>query len=101
MHQNAADTSLDPEEHLARDWALFESVETGASGRLCRSWEATRPVVVVGRNGHVASDVIEDTCRADGVRVLRRFSGGGAVVLAPGGRSGPLRSSCRAQCRPR
>ena len=27
---------------------------------------------------------IQDACRADGVAVLRRFSGGGAVVLGPG-----------------
>ena len=32
----------------------------------------------------VADDVIQDACRADRVRVLRRFSGGGAVVLGPG-----------------
>ena len=32
----------------------------------------------------IAADVIEEACRADGVRVLRRFSGGGAVVLGPG-----------------
>jgi lipoate---protein ligase len=84
MHENVEESGLDPEEHLAREWALFQSVETGASGNLYRCWQAVRPVVVVGRSGHVADDVILEECRADGVRVLRRFSGGGAVVLGPG-----------------
>jgi len=84
MHQNVDKSGLDPEEELARDWALFQSVETGTSERLSRCWQATRPVVVVGRNCRVAGDVIQEACHADDVRVLRRFSGGGAVVLAPG-----------------
>jgi lipoate-protein ligase A len=89
MHQNVDDESsdpnpLDPEAQLARDWALFRSVENGTFENLYRCWHASRPVVVVGRNSHIDDDVIEDACRADGVPVLRRFSGGGAVVLAPG-----------------
>lgn len=81
MHQNVDD---DPEEQLARDLALFQAVETGSARNRCRCWHATRPVVVVGRHGNVADEVLHETCRADNVRVLRRFSGGGAVVLAPG-----------------
>jgi lipoate-protein ligase A len=84
MHQNGEETTVDPHEQLARDWALFQSVEAGASGDLCRCWQAARPVVVVGRSSHIAADVVQETCLADGVRVLRRVSGGGAVVLGPG-----------------
>jgi lipoate-protein ligase A len=84
MHDNIEESGLDPEEQLACEWAVFQSVETGASGDFCQCWHATRPIVVVGRNGRIADDVILDTCRMDGVRVLRRFSGGGAIVLAPG-----------------
>ena len=84
MHENAGETSLDPEEQLRREWALFRSVETGSPGNLCRCWEASQPVVVVGRSTNLAADVVLDTCRDDRVPVLRRFSGGGAVVLAPG-----------------
>jgi lipoate---protein ligase len=89
MHQNIHHSSLDPnrldpEAQLSRDWALFQAVENGTPDSLCRCWQATRPVVVVGRNGRVDDDVIEQACRADSVPVLRRFSGGGAVVLAPG-----------------
>ena len=84
MHENVEETRLDPEEQLTREWALFQSVEAGSPGNLCRCWQTTQPVVVVGRNSPIAADVMLDTCREDRVRVLRRFSGGGAVVLGPG-----------------
>jgi len=84
MHQNVEEACLDSEAHLARDWALFQSVEAGTSEILYRYWHAIQPVVVVGRNSHVDDDVIHEKCRADKVHVLRRFSGGGAVVLGPG-----------------
>jgi lipoate-protein ligase A len=83
-HDSIEESGPDPEEQLAHEWAMFQCVETGASGTLTRCWQAVRPVVVVGRHGRVADDVIQETCRTDGVRVLRRFSGGGAIVLAPG-----------------
>jgi lipoate---protein ligase len=84
MHQNVVENGFDPEEELAADWASFQAVETGAAVIRCRCWETTHPVVVIGHHGVVADEVIPDACRADGVRVLRRFSGGGAVVLGPG-----------------
>jgi lipoate-protein ligase A len=84
LHQNIEETSLDPEEQLARDWALFQSVEIGASGDLCRCWHAPRPIVVVGRHSRISDEVIQETCLRDDVRVLRRFSGGGTVVLGRG-----------------
>ena len=84
MHENVEEISLDPGEQLTREWALFQSVEAGAAGNLCRFWQATQPVVIVGRNSPIAADVMLDTCREDRVPVLRRFSGGGAVVLGPG-----------------
>ena len=59
MHQNVEEARLDPEAHLARDWALFQSVEAGTSEILYRYWHAIRPVVVVGRNSHVDDDVIQ------------------------------------------
>jgi lipoate-protein ligase A len=84
LHQNVEDPSLDPEEQLARDWTMFQSVETGTSEGFCRCWQAKQPVVVAGRHSQTAADVIEEACLADGVRVARRCSGGGTVVLAPG-----------------
>jgi lipoate-protein ligase A len=84
MHENADETDLDPEEQLRREWELFRSVETGSPGHLYRCWQVSRPVVVVGRSSAIDAHVIRETCAEDSVRVLRRFSGGGAVVLGPG-----------------
>ena len=84
MDQGAAETDLTPEEHLARELDLFQSVEAGAGAECVRLWETARPVVVVGRSTTISDHVNLDACRADGVDVLRRSSGGGAVVLGPG-----------------
>jgi lipoate-protein ligase A len=84
MYQTVRDLHITVAEHLEAEWQLFRSFETGATGYLCRTWETARPAVVLGRNGSVADDVIQDACRRDGVPVLRRFSGGGTVILGPG-----------------
>ncbi len=47
-------------------------------------WESPRPVVVVGRSGRIDEQVNQKACAADNVEILRRSSGGGAVILAPG-----------------
>jgi len=46
--------------------------------------EAAELVVVVSRSRDVEREVHLDRCRRDGVSVVPRPSGGGAVVLAPG-----------------
>jgi lipoate-protein ligase A len=84
MPQNAAESSLDAEHQLARDWTAFQAIEAGAAGTVCRAWQTPHPIVVVGRHGRVTEDVIEANCELDQVRILRRVSGGGAVVLGPG-----------------
>jgi lipoate-protein ligase A len=70
--------------HLARDWQLFQSVESGPSEHLFRIWDVQEPVVVAGHGNRLEDWIDLDACRRDGVPVLRRFSGGGAVVLGPG-----------------
>jgi lipoate-protein ligase A len=82
MYQNV--DPLTPRDRLELEWNLFQSTESGTSSGFCWTWEATRPVVIVGRSNHTADDVILDACAADGVPVLRRFSGGGTVILGPG-----------------
>jgi lipoate-protein ligase A len=84
MHQSARDQDVTATEHLEAEWRLFQALEAGATGSLCRTWETSRAVVVVGRNTSIADYVIEDACLRDAVPVLRRFSGGGAVILGPG-----------------
>jgi lipoate-protein ligase A len=41
-------------------------------------------MVVVGRSSSVSAEVRRDTCRRRGVPILRRSSGGAAIVAAPG-----------------
>ncbi|HZN26717.1 MAG TPA: lipoate--protein ligase family protein [Burkholderiales bacterium] len=49
-----------------------------------RFWETVQECVVLGRSGRVERDVKLDLCRRSRIPVLRRCSGGGAVLLGPG-----------------
>jgi lipoate-protein ligase A len=66
------------------DTAQFQALERGAGEEALRVWESPVYVVVLGRSGVVARDVHADVCGSDGVAIVRRDSGGGAVVLGPG-----------------
>jgi lipoate---protein ligase len=68
-----------PAENLALDESLL-----GLNEEALRFWECAEPVVVMGRAGRIEEQVRAEACRADGVEILRRGSGGGAVVLGPG-----------------
>jgi lipoate-protein ligase A len=67
-----------PEENLALAEAADDGRET------LRLWEFPRPVVVVGRSSRVAAEVRVEACRQLGVPILRRTSGGAAIVAGPG-----------------
>ena len=72
-------------ENLALDEALLDEAE--AAGRPCetlRLWEPAEPLVVVGRSSKIAVEVRLDACRELAIPVLRRVSGGAAVVAGPG-----------------
>jgi lipoate-protein ligase A len=71
-------------ENLALDEALLLAAEAGEGGEALRFWEWPDPAVVLGAGGSVAIDVNEAACRADGVPVHRRASGGGTVLLGRG-----------------
>ena len=74
-----------PAENLALDEALLDEAE--AAGRpleTLRLWESDVPMVVVGRSSPIQSEVSVEYCRAAGIPVLRRSSGGAAVVIGPG-----------------
>ena len=55
-----------------------------AEGERLLVWESVRPAVVVPRRGDPAPWVHLGTCAARDIPLLRRESGGGAVVVGPG-----------------
>ncbi|HZO85178.1 MAG TPA: lipoate--protein ligase family protein [Verrucomicrobiae bacterium] len=73
-----------PAENIACDEALVEFCEAGLMDEVLRFWESSTPFVVVGYGNHVDVEVHRGACEKDGVPILRRCSGGGAVVQGPG-----------------
>jgi lipoate---protein ligase len=74
-----------PAENLALDEALLEQAEAGTGpSEVLRLWEASSPVVVVGRSSRVTAEVDQRACAQAGIPILRRCSGGAAVVTGPG-----------------
>ncbi len=75
----------DPRANLALDEALLEEAEQqGSHAELLRLWEFQQPVVVVGRSSRLADETHLAACQQDQVAVLRRCSGGAAIVAGPG-----------------
>lgn len=74
-----------PAENLALDEALLEQAEiVGGPREVLRIWEPASPMVVIGRSSRVAEEVDLEACRRLGIPVLRRCSGGAAIVAGPG-----------------
>ena len=71
-------------ENLALDEALLQQAENGSAGGVLRLWESPELAVVVGRSSRVADEVHETECQQAGVPILRRTSGGAAVLVGPG-----------------
>lgn len=72
-------------ENLALDEALLDWAETdGSTAEFLRIWESPYPMVVVGRSSRVEQEVHVEVCQERGIPVLRRSSGGAAIVAGPG-----------------
>lgn len=80
------DLTLDtPHDNVALDEALLEGAEAGeVPGEVLRLWESRQPFVVLGRSSIVATEARLDFCRAQNIPILRRCSGGAAIVTGPG-----------------
>lgn len=71
-------------ENLALDEALLQDAEAGGA-EVLRFWEWTAAhAVILGAGGKRAEEANVAVCERDGVPILRRSSGGGAVLLGPG-----------------
>jgi lipoate---protein ligase len=71
-------------ENLALDEALLEEAEAAAPRETLRLWESPQAMVVVGRSSRIETEVRVAACREAGIPILRRVSGGAAVVAGPG-----------------
>jgi lipoate-protein ligase A len=70
---------------LARERFLHMEAECGVGKReFLFVWETSETAVVVGRGGRIPEQVYVEACERDGIPILRRDSGGGAVVLGGG-----------------
>lgn len=73
-----------PAENLACDEALLNWAEAHGGPGVLRFWESTQPFVVLGYANKVREEVDVEASRKLQVPILRRCSGGGAVLQGPG-----------------
>jgi len=72
------------EELVAFDELLLNKAESGEIGEVLRFWSSNQYLIAVGRSGKVSEDCSVDECRRDGIKIIRRISGGGSVLQGPG-----------------
>ena len=77
-------TANSPADDLALEEAIHLALEDDASPNTWRVWQAKVPAVVLGTGQEHARETNLETIQAREVPVLRRHSGGGAVVIGPG-----------------
>jgi lipoate-protein ligase A len=73
-----------PAANLACDEALLDACEEDAGLEVLRFWEPKEYFVVLGFSNSASGEVNLEACRAEGVPVFRRCSGGGTVLQGPG-----------------
>lgn len=73
-----------PQLNLACDEALLEMCERGHDREILRFWEPTQTFVVLGYSNKARVEANTSACARDGIPILRRCSGGGAVLQGPG-----------------
>jgi lipoate-protein ligase A len=74
----------DARRNLACDEDLGDCCEAADGGEVLRLWEPADYFVVIGYSNRVRAEVNVAACAARGIPILRRFSGGGAVLQGPG-----------------
>jgi lipoate-protein ligase A len=73
-----------PEENLACDELLLNLCEENRGQEFLRFWQPASHFIVLGYSNRYRREVRPVRCRQMNVPVLRRMSGGGAVVQGPG-----------------
>lgn len=78
------DVPRSPREQMAIDERWAREVAAGARRPTVRIWEWSGSCVVVGRFQSIPDEVHESVARAEGIEVVRRCTGGGAMFIEPG-----------------
>jgi lipoate-protein ligase A len=82
---NYCDITLQtPQENLACDEALLDLCEDNPAIEVLRFWETSQHFVVLGYANRVADEVHESFCDFNAIPILRRCTGGGAVLQGSG-----------------
>ncbi|MBU1084498.1 MAG: lipoate--protein ligase family protein [Candidatus Omnitrophica bacterium] len=66
------------------DELLLTKAEEGRGGEVLRLWESCEYFVVLGRAGKLLDECFDGKCAEDGIKIIRRVSGGGTVLQGPG-----------------
>ncbi len=73
-----------PAENLACDEALLDWCEKNDGEEVLRFWKSPETFVVVGYANKIAAEVNVAACKAKGIPIFRRCSGGGTVLQGAG-----------------
>ena len=73
-----------PAMQMALDEVLINQVSSGNRKPTLRIWEWASPAIVIGNFQSVRNEVDQEAAEREGVRVVRRISGGGAMFIEPG-----------------
>ncbi|GIW93088.1 MAG: lipoate--protein ligase A [Pirellulaceae bacterium] len=75
-----------PAANVALDEALLDAAEAGEleDDEVLRLWESPNYLIVVGRSSCIAKEIDLEATQKKGVPILRRCSGGAAIVAGPG-----------------
>jgi lipoate-protein ligase A len=71
--------------NMALDEVLAERVGRGERAPTLRIWGWSRPCIVLGRFQSVRNEIDEAAAERNGVQIVRRISGGGAMFIEPEG----------------
>jgi len=73
-----------PQENILFDEVLLHLAEQGATPQTLRFWESKELFIVLGKIGRLKEEVCVKSALQQRIPVVRRFSGGGAVLQGPG-----------------
>lgn len=76
--------SMDPRMHVALDEVLARSVARGEIRPHLRFWDWDQPLVVIGSFQSYRNEIDDEGRAAQGINVVRRITGGGAMFMEPG-----------------